>query len=293
MKKPSLLIQFSTLSLVLFIVIGVVLGMYLTHHFEQEALEQQKIATSALMQPAVSPYLNKDVLAKGAYGKDYQSIEYAFSFLGGAGLVRVKIWNRDGLVVYSDDPALVGTKYEVSSELKESLDGQTTADISALDKAENAAERGYGELMEVYAPLRLLNDGDIVGAFEGYYDIDELRQRMNATNIYLWTSIAGGFLFLYLSLFAIVRGASQRLVTQSRENALLLVDTQRKAARLQAVNELARSINVSSLDLERVFQTALQGIDRIMQHNGASISLIDERTPCAHRSGRWKRRCAA
>ena len=43
------------------------------------------------------------------------------------------------------------------------------------------------------------------------------------------------------------------------------------------VNELARSINQSALDLDEVFQTALRGIDRILPNNGASISLLDEK----------------
>src|SRR5205823_11983447 len=98
----------------------------------------------------------------------------------------------------------------------------------------------------------------------------------NATNEFLWGSLVFGFMFLYVSLFTIVRTASQRIVRQSSENEMLLKDTQRKAARLQVVNELARSINQSALDLEEVFQTALRGIDRIVAHTSASISLLDE-----------------
>ncbi len=130
----------------------------------------------------------------------------------------------------------------------------------------------------MYTPLRQGGKPDIVGVFEGYYDIWTLRQQINATSEFLWGSIIFGFLFLYISLFTIVRTASQRIVRQSNENEVLLVDTQRKAARLEVVNELARSVNQSALDLDEVFQTALRGIDRIVSHNGASITLLDERT---------------
>ena len=278
MKKLSLLARFSLLSLLLFIAIGAALGFGLTQYFEQQELERQKDVVASLLQPSVAPFVDEDVLANGAHGKKYSDIEYAFSYLAGVGLVRIKIWNQSGMVVYSDDPALVGKRFDKSADLNDSLAGSTTADISPLTKAENVAERGYGELLEVYAPLRLSGKNDVRGAFEGYFTIDELRTLLDDTNAFIWKVVAGGFLFLYVSLFAIVRGASQRLVTQSRENAMLLVDTQRKAARLETVNELARSINQSSLDLDMVFQTALRGIGRMAQHDGAIITLLDEHT---------------
>ncbi len=274
----TLLSSFSILTLVLMVAIGAILGYSLTHYFEMQALAQQRDAVRNIVPPVIGDRITNDVLAKGAYGNDYKSIEVALENLGGSGLVRVKIWNRDGTVIYSDDPSLVGQKFPISDFLSQAFDGLTSADISTLNKAENVAEQGYGELLEVYTPLRQGGKPDIVGVFEGYYDIWELRQQINATSEFLWGSLIFGFLFLYISLFTVVRTASQRIVRQSSENEVLLIDTQRKAARLEVVNELARSINQSALDLDEVFQTALRGIDRIVSHNGASITLLDERT---------------
>lgn len=276
MKRITLLSQFSIISLVLMAGIGAMLGFNLTHYFEQTAIAQQRDAVRDLVPPIVGDLIPDEVLKNGALGDNYTRLELALANLGGSGLVRVKIWNREGLILYSDDKVLVGQKYEVTPELSETLEGLTTADISELSKAENVEERGFGELLEVYTPLRQGGKSDIVGAFEGYYDITDLREKMNATNQFLWISIGFGFSFLYVSLFTLVRTASQRITRQANENAILLDDTERKAARLAVVNELARSINQSALDLEEVFQTALRGIDRIIPNNGASISLLDE-----------------
>lgn len=256
--------------------IGAMLGFNLTHYFEQTAIAQQRDAVRDLVPPIIGDLITDEVVRNGAQGDNYTRIELALANLGGSGLVRVKIWNHDGVIIYSDDKALVGQKYPVEEDLTETLEGLTTADISELSKAENVEERGFGELLEVYTPLRQGGKSDIVGAFEGYYDITDLREKMNATNEFLWISIAFGFSFLYVSLFTLVRSASQRIIRQANENSILLVDTERKAARLAVVNELARSINQSALDLSEVFQTALRGIDRIVPNNGASISLLDE-----------------
>lgn len=291
MRRLSLLAQFSILSLALFVVIGALLGYNLTQFFQDQALQQEELVVSGLVTPIVGAYIDKTVLAEGATPPPkgateaeksryvYSRIERALSNLGGAGLVRVKIWNTDGMVAYSDDPKLVRQKFPITDNLRQALDGRPIADISPLDKSENTDERGFGQLLEVYTPLRLQSGGEVVGAIEGYYDIQDLRDRISLTNSFLWTSIFTGFLFLYVSLFTIVRNASQRILRQSSENMRLLADTERKAARLELVNELARSINRSALDLDEVFGTALRGIDRIVRHSGASITLLND---CGH-----------
>jgi K+-sensing histidine kinase KdpD len=246
------------------------------------------------VQPVVGNDITPDVLERGArcFGVPeedrpedpqcqwYRQMEGSLSYIGGSGLVRVKIWNAKGMLVYTDmdEGKEVGQLYPVSVSLRKALEGEPSAEIVKPDKEENTFERGYGELLEVYTPLVLSGNSEPAGAFEGYFDVDELREDINFTNGYLWTSIATGFLFLYVSLFTLVRNASQRILRQSRENSLLLVDTQRKAMRLEALNELARSINESSLDLDGVFRTALRGIDRTVRHDGACLTLLDERT---------------
>ncbi|MBF6614223.1 MAG: GAF domain-containing protein [Chloroflexi bacterium] len=290
MSRLSLLQRFSIISLVLFIVIGALLGWGLTDYLQRQAIEQEKNTVAFLMPPVAGPFLTANILANGicargltpeacSASKAYKTFDSALGTLGGSGLVRVKLWNKDGMVIYSDDAKLVGRNFPITDELAAAFSGQVVGDISDLTKTENVDERGYGgftELLEVYTPLQLPGQNGISGAYEGYFDIGDLRDGLTITSEYLWTSIAFGFLFLYISLFTIVRTASQRILRQRRENAALLIDTQRKADRLEVLNQLARSINSSSLNLNRVFQTALHGIERIVKHSGASISLYDE-----------------
>lgn len=289
MRRPSLLTLFSVISLALFIVIGALLGWGLTTYFEQQAIDQQRRSVESLIPPVIGDHLTPDILANGAFndlndpGDAYSQIEASLSNLGGSGLARIKVWNKQGMIVYSDQADLVGQTFPISEELIDTFEGETVANISDLGRAENVEEVGFGELLEVYTPLRLPGQTEISGAYEGYYDITDLRDQITVTSQFFWTSIITGFLFLYVSLFTIVRDASLRIARQSQENAMLLADTARKAARLEVVNALARSINESSLDLDRVFETALSGIDRIVENTGVSITLLDERTRAARR----------
>src|SRR5690242_5378014 len=110
MPRLSLVAKFSVTSFVLLAVIAVLLGMGLSDRLKEQAIEQQKLTVSALVPPIVGWHLTDDLLANGARGKSYQEIDDALSYLGGLGLVRVRIVNTQGVIVYADNASLVGQK---------------------------------------------------------------------------------------------------------------------------------------------------------------------------------------
>jgi two-component system, NarL family, sensor kinase len=70
------------------------------------------------------------------------------------GLVRIKLWTSDGLIVYSDEPRLIGDRYELGEDDKSVLrSGAVEAELSDLSRPENRFERTQGELLEVYMPI--------------------------------------------------------------------------------------------------------------------------------------------
>ena len=66
-------------------------------------------------------------------------------------VVRVKIWDASGRIVYSDEPRLIGERYALPAEaLKRLKTGGTSSEISNLSRPENRFERTDGKLLEVY-----------------------------------------------------------------------------------------------------------------------------------------------
>src|SRR4051812_39602648 len=64
-------------------------------------------------------------------------------------IVRVKIWSQDGRILYSDEPALIGKRYQLGSEEQELFrKGGAQAEISDLSKPENRYERQERKLRE-------------------------------------------------------------------------------------------------------------------------------------------------
>ena len=70
-------------------------------------------------------------------------------------VARVKVWNAEGTILYSDDPSLIGRRYSLAPE---DLRALRTATASArktdLSEPENAHERTLGDLTSVYLGLR-------------------------------------------------------------------------------------------------------------------------------------------
>jgi two-component system NarL family sensor kinase len=83
-------------------------------------------------------------------------------------LARVKIWNRNGDILYSDEPLLTGERYTLGAGELRSIDaGVIKAEVSDLAKPENRYERSYGKLLEVYLPIRAPTQKPLL--VEAYY----------------------------------------------------------------------------------------------------------------------------
>jgi signal transduction histidine kinase len=90
-------------------------------------------------------------------------------------VTRVKIWNEDGLVVYSDERSLIGDRFELGDGAREVLaSGSSDAGVSDLRSPENRYELEAAGLLEVYTRIES-PEGDPL-LFEVYYSADRMRE---------------------------------------------------------------------------------------------------------------------
>jgi len=70
-------------------------------------------------------------------------------------VARVKVWNAEGKILYSDARNLIGKRFALGADELQALRGRTTAaDATNPSKPENRYERGLGDLTSVYLGLR-------------------------------------------------------------------------------------------------------------------------------------------
>jgi signal transduction histidine kinase len=85
----------------------------------------------------------------------------------GESVVRVKLWTRDGRILYSDEPKLIGRRFKMEEEEQELFEtGGADAELSDLAKPENRYERQEGKLLEAHVPIRTPNKTQVL--FEIY-----------------------------------------------------------------------------------------------------------------------------
>ena len=137
------------------VVIISLLGVLLFRRFGQdEAIRDAKDQTRASATWAVEPFVTDAVLRGDRQALRVLDDAVRRRVLRGSSVVRVKIWDETGRIVYSDEARLIGARYPMSSEERaEFADDRIDAEVSDLDKPENRFERPFGELLEVYVGL--------------------------------------------------------------------------------------------------------------------------------------------
>jgi signal transduction histidine kinase/ActR/RegA family two-component response regulator len=142
-------------------------------------------------------------------------------------VVRIKVWDTNAAVLWSNEPRLIGQRFPENDELREALAGEVSVEIKTLAGREHAYERGsYTTLAEVYVPIVSRKNGRVVGVIEVYKSPLRLLATIQRARLVIWTISLAGALILYLVLFPLVRQVYGR---QVREEAL-----QAYAAELEA-----------------------------------------------------------
>ncbi len=128
---------------------------------------------------------------------------------------RVKLFSRDGTVIFSNDPAGVGERFPQRPNLLTALAGGTAIEIKTADDADNARERHRGTLMEVYTPVIFEGEYEPRGAFEIYQYYQPTAHRITVMQRWVFGSIGSGFLALY-AVLVLVAWRGWRTITGQR-----------------------------------------------------------------------------
>jgi diguanylate cyclase (GGDEF)-like protein len=254
LRRPSLLTKFSVLSLLVIVALGIGVGLMLQERIERRALlESTKLAetmTTLGMQPILLP---GDLAAgQGEAHLDTLDEQLKLRDLDELGILRLKVFNEDGVIVYSDERSIVGEAHPDSPGVRNALDGRVG---SKLTHGTFDTDRGTRAL-EVYVPLRLGGDGTPDGVVEIYLPYEPVAAAIAEDSRRLVLLLAIGLLLLYATLFRIVAVASRRLRHQALHddltdlpNRTLLYD--RMEVALAAAERTGESAALLLVDLDR------------------------------------------
>jgi signal transduction histidine kinase len=170
----------------------------------------------------------------------------------GQKIVALKIWRRDGYVLFSSDVGMSGRTFSIGEGLTEALGGNIFSEISERSPTEQL-EHGQPmqRLIETYTPIHADRTGGVIAAAEFYVKPDDVDREAAAAQRMGWLLVAGAMLTMYMLLFAVVRRGSRTIIDQqgqlsdklnqltqvNHQNTQLQERVMRAAERATAVNE--------------------------------------------------------
>jgi len=169
---------------------------------------------------ALDPLLGEGVARGRLHDRELARADSAVaSGIEGEVLTRLKVFDRDGRIVYSDDARLIGSGGPASARLRSVMDSDRpthhAADTSLDD---HRTEDGLGSLLEVYVPLHEPDTERVVGVAELYLPFDPVEANIAADTRRLMGYLLGGLALLWVTLFRLVLLASRRLRRQVDHN---------------------------------------------------------------------------
>ena len=254
LRRPSLLTKFSVLSLLLIVALGLGVGKVLHERIERRALLEATKLAETMTTLGLQPILLPGDLAAGHGDKHLASLDEQLKLrdFDRLGIRRLKVFNEDGVIVYSDERSIVGEAHLDAPDIRSALAGNVERSVK-----ETRFDDGKGShSLEVYVPLRLEGDEEPDGVVEVYLPYAPVAAAIAEDSRRLYLLLALGFVLLYATLFRIVAVASRRLRHQALHddltdlpNRALLYD--RMEAALTAAERSGEPAALLLVDLDR------------------------------------------
>ena len=116
------------------------------------------------------------------------------------GVFRLKIWNTDGTILWSDHAELIGKNFAQNHHFQVASSGKIAFNNEGFRKVENHTEQDERIVVEVYIPVY---DGNrTIGVIELYESDKELSSLMVRSMETIWMSLAVAGVVLYLLVLA-------------------------------------------------------------------------------------------
>jgi two-component system NarL family sensor kinase len=217
---PRAVAAFLVAGLVVIAAVGVMLVVALRQGATAEAIRDARALTRLEATNVVGPVLNNRALVPGQENNALDQV--VRHRVIGRQVVRVKIWDATGRIVYSDDTALVGKRFPLpADELTVLRTGGESAEVSDLSRSENMGEKSFGRLLQVYLGVRTPTGQRLLfETYQPYADITESSRQLWLTSLPV---LLGGLILLYLVQAPLAYRMAIRLRrSQDEREAMLL-----------------------------------------------------------------------
>lgn len=252
----SLLAGFIIYSFVVFFVLWAVLAKQAETRIRNDRLYSVAVATSEAVKVMLDGRAAEQDFQKpftGAARSDMRA--FLEDKVLSDTIVKVELWSPAGQVIYASDEQSIGKRFPLHEALREAVNGTARAMFVPRNEAE--AEGGRVEkrrLLDVYVPLSDRN-GNVYGVYEVYRVAGDIESQIAAEIGRTTRNLTLGLLALYVALFWIFRGATQRMIR----------DSSRIGQQNTELRSLTSELKTSKIQLEDTLGEILEALVRTLE----------------------------
>lgn len=270
-RRLNLLERFSLLSFLSLLAFCVALGLVSSRVLTRNMLDSEWQGTAELVRYQIRANGLERLFTDLALRSDPERYRGALSsLLNVPEVVKVKVWDREGAVIWATDSRIVGRTFPGNPELRTSLAGHVSVQLKPLTKAEHLYEREqFAQLAEVYVPIFAEGrPGEVIGVLEVYKVPARLFATIRRVTLVVWTAVVAGGVLLYLSLFWIVR-VSYRSQLSLERNLTQRSDELRDRTEKNA--QLDSFVHTVAHDLKAPLMTIQGMVGMVMEQHAAGL----------------------
>ncbi len=192
----------------------------------------------------------------------------ALSQMSGLQIAKIKIYNLDGLTVFSTDEKQIGENKRDNPGFRDARSGVVISAITFREKIDTfEGVANNRNLIASYIPVRAAPGAAVEGVIEVYSDVTELLQKQNRAQWQVAGIVLALLTTLYLFLFLVVRKADRVIAQQEQERA-----AKEEQVRHQAYHDALTGLPNRAYFAERLSETLMLAA---RHHHTSALMFID------------------
>ncbi len=239
------------------LVVGIILSVLATEQFKESTLQRAIDVNANFIMAQAKSQLTQDDFTVNNFDEKEKTFSEFFTGVDTSEIVRIKVWGIDGTILFSNDKSIIGQSFPDNEHFKISKSGTISAEIKDPEKPENIAEKGYGQLMEIYVPIKN-NDGTVFGVIETYTSLDQTNNAISNFNSIITLIMIVGviiigviviIIFSHLQKNAIIPIMKIQNATQKISSGNF--DIKIKTKSYDEIKQLSKNVETMAKDLKR------------------------------------------
>ena len=257
--RQSLSQQFLLVSFPILLTGTLVIGWWIGLQVEDSVVHRIGGVTALYVDSFVAPHVQTLSQADNLTPGDSTALNKVLSSTElGEKIVSLKIWRKDGYVLFSSDPTVTGRTFPIDEGLAEAFKGNIFSEISERTLAQRTQHgQPMARLIETYTPIHVDREGKVIAAAEFYGRTDDVDREAGSAQRRSWLLVAGTMLGMYLMLFMVVRRGSRTISDQQNDlgekfNQLSLLNQQNKQLKERVICAAERATAANENLLQRI-----------------------------------------